>query len=68
MDFTGLTGEEIIAASRKNTEGIIRKYYEFEEQLEQEKEQKRIEIEEWEKERGLAYEKYLQDGKYTFIF
>jgi hypothetical protein len=60
----------------------MRKYTEFEEQLEEEKEQERKEREEWSKEIGLPYEEYLpnvynvykikekdlQDGKYIFIF
>jgi hypothetical protein len=55
MDFTGLTGEEIIAASRKYNEDIIKK-------SEEEKEQERKEMEEWTKEKGLPYKEYLPKG------
>jgi hypothetical protein len=77
MDFTGLTGEEIIDFYRKYNEDIIRKYTEFEEQLEEEKEQERKEKEQWEifkNENPNVYNDYvieeedLQDGKYIFIF
>jgi hypothetical protein len=61
MDFTGLTGEEIIAFYRKYNEDIMRKY-------EEEKEQERKEMEEWAKKIGLPYKEYLPDGKYIFIF
>jgi hypothetical protein len=70
MDFTGLTGEEMI-------EKLKREDDEFMEKLEQKKEQKRKEREEWEifrNENPNVYNDYmieeedLQDGKYIFIF
>jgi hypothetical protein len=74
MDFTGLTGEEIIAYYKKSTEDIIRKYAEFQEKLEEEKEQRRKEWENSKNENPNVYNDYmieeedLPEGKYIFIF
>jgi hypothetical protein len=68
MDFTRLTGEEIIVTSRKRTEDIMREYNNIAKKLEEEKEQKRKEMEEFQKEIGLPYKEYLPEGKYIFIF
>jgi ribosomal protein L14E/L6E/L27E len=66
MDFTRLSIEEIKTYYKKKQEVLKRKYDERREKLEQEKDQQRkseIFNEHWEK-----YQKFLQEGKYIFIF